>query len=271
MQRQGKTRMRVLLTGAAGHIGGVIIARLADRYDWTLTDLRPPADTRGLPFVPADITEMAALRPLCKEAEIVVHLAAASDPDAVWQDLLPQNIVGAYNLFQAASEAGCRRVVFASSLHVVDGYPQDVLICADAPPSPLNLYGASKAWGEAVAAFYAHQKNLPAICIRLGWVMPRNDRRIIPGFSHLGIVLTHEDLIRLITASIDAPDDLRFGIFHGISNNRRKRLDISNARELLKYDPQDDAFELARRNYPALARQLGGRVKCALRSAISRQ
>lgn len=263
--------MRVLLTGAAGHIGGLIIARLADRYDWTLTDLQPPADTRGLPFVPADITEMAALRPLCKEAETVVHLAATANPDAAWQDLLPPNIVGVYNLFQAASEAGCRRVIFASSLHAVDGYPRDIQIRADAPLNPLNLYGASKAWGEAVAAFYARQKNLSAICLRIGWVMPRNDRRIVPSFSGLDVVLTHEDLIRLITASIDAPDDLRFGIFHGISNNRWERLDIANARELLKYEPQDDAFELAQRNYPAIVRQVGSRVKRVLRSVVSRK
>lgn len=261
----------MLLTGAAGYIGGLIIARLADRYDWILTDLQPPADTRGLPFVPANITEMAALRPLCKEAETVVHLAATANPDAAWQDLLPNNIIGVYNVFQAACEAGCRRVIFASSLHAVDGYPRDTQIRADAPTNPLNLYGATKAWGEAVAAYYARQKNLSAICLRIGWVMPRNDRRIVPGVPHLDIVLTHEDLIRLITASIDAPDDLRFGIFHGISNNRWKRLDIGSARELLKYEPQDDAFELAQRNYPALARQWGGRVKRALRSAISRQ
>jgi hypothetical protein len=101
--------------------------------------------------------------------------------------------------------------------------------------------------------------------------MLRNDRRIVPGFPRLDIVLTYEDLIRLITASIDAPDDLRFGIFHGISNNRRKRLDISNAQELLKYEPQDDAFELARRNYSAIVRQWGGRVKGAWRSVINRK
>lgn len=261
----------MLLTGAGGYIGGLIIACLADRYDWILTDLQSPADTRGLQFVPADITEMAALRPLCKQAETIVHLAAASKPDAVWQDLLQPNIVGVYNLLQAACEAGCRRVIFASSLHVVDGHPKDMQILPEMPVSPVSLYGATKAWGEAVAAFYARQKNLSAICLRIGWVMPRNDRRIVPGFPRLDIVLTHEDLIRLITASIDAPDDLRFGIFHGISNNRRKRLDISSARELLRYEPQDDAFELAQRNNPALARQWGGRVKRALRSAISRQ
>ena len=261
----------MLLTGAAGHLSGLIIARLADRYDWILTDLQTPPDTRGLPFVNADITDLAALRLLCKRVDSIVHLAAMAKPEAVWGDLLQPNIVGVYNLFQAASEAGCRRVIFASSLHAVDGHPRDIQIRPDMPVSPLTLYGATKAWGEAVAAFYAIQKDLPTICLRIGWVMPRNDRRIVPGASHLDFVLTDEDFIRLIIASIDASNDLRFGIFHGISNNRWKRLDISSTRELLKYEPHDDAFAIAKRNYPAIVRQWGGRVKRAVRSLIRKK
>jgi nucleoside-diphosphate-sugar epimerase len=260
--------MRVLLTGAAGYIGGLIIAELADRYDWVLTDLHSPAETHGLPFFPADITDLAALRPLCKEAEIIVHLAALAKPEAALQDLLQPNIVGVYNLFQAASEAGCRRVIFASSAQTVEGYPRDLQIRAEMPISPITLYGATKVWGEALAAYYAHQKNLSAICLRLGWVMSRNDRRLMPGARHLDIILTPEDLIRLITASLDAPDDLRFGIFHGVSNNRWKRLDISDTRAQLKYAPQDDAFTIARRNYPTIVHQWIQRIKRVLKSAL---
>ena len=61
-------------------------------------------------------------------------------------------------------------------------------------------------------------------------------------------MLTYEDLVRLVVASIEAPNDLRFGVFHGVSNNRWKRLDISEARALLGYEPQDDAFALAELN-----------------------
>jgi uronate dehydrogenase len=260
--------MRVLLTGAAGYIGGLVIAKLADRYDWVLTDRKPIADTRGLTFVQADISEIDQLRPLCQNVDTVLHLAAVAQ-DSAWQDLLPNNVVGVYNLFQAASEAGCKRVVFASSIQAVEGYPRDVQIRDDMPVSPLTLYGATKAWGEALAAFYARQKNLSAICLRIGWVMPRHHRYMAPGAPRLDMILTHPDLIRLVVASIDAPDDLRFGIFHGVSNNRWKRLDITGARELLKYEPQDDAFALANRNYPAIAHRWGGRVKRALRSVVS--
>lgn len=256
---------KVLLTGAAGYIGQLLIKHLAHLYDFALTDIRQPANVRGFPFLPADITDLDALRPLCQGIDTVVHLAAASRPNATWEQLLPNNLIGVYNIFQAASEGGCRRVIFPSSIHVVDGYPKDVQVNPHMPVRPLTLYGATKAGGEAMASFYAHQKNLSAICLRIGWVMPRNDHRLRPDFPHLDLVLTHEDLLRLAVASIDAPDDLRFGIFQGISNNRWKRLDMSNTQGLLKYEPQDDAFELAKRNYPAALRRWSGRVRRAVK------
>jgi nucleoside-diphosphate-sugar epimerase len=258
----------VLLTGAAGKIGRLIIERLGDQHEWILTDLQPPADTHGLPFIAADISDLDALRSLCKGVEVVLHLGAMSRPDAAFQDLMQPNIVGIYNLFQAASEAGCRRVIFASSLQVVDGYPNDVQVNSDMPVAPLSLYGATKAWGEAVAAYYVHQKGLSAICLRIGWAMPRNDSRIAPGVNHLDRVITHEDLMRLISASIDASNDIRFGIFHGVSNNRWKRLDISTTRAVLKYEPQDDAFVIAHTNYPGMLRHLAWRIKRKLQSIM---
>ncbi len=261
--------MRVLLTGAAGNLGGLVIQHLAKRYDWILTDLHPPRNTQGLPFIPADITEIDTLRPLCKQVDTIVHLAGDPRPEAAWESLLSKNLIGVYNVFQAASEANCRRVIFASSSFVVDGYPQNIPVPSDAPPNPLTLYGASKAWGEAAAAFYANQKNLSCICLRLGWVIHRDNPGMVPGAPHLDVVLTPEDLIRLIIASLEAPNGLRFGIFNGISNNLLKRLDISSARKVLKYEPQDDAFELAQRNYPNIARHVARRVKRALRSRVS--
>jgi nucleoside-diphosphate-sugar epimerase len=113
------------------------------------------------------------------------------------------------------------------------------------PVRPLNLYGASKAWGEAVACFYADQKNISAICLRFGWVVERESKHIRLDHPYLDIALTYHDLARLVAASIDAPDELRFGVFHGVSNNRWKRLDISDARRLLGYEPEDDAFAIA--------------------------
>jgi nucleoside-diphosphate-sugar epimerase len=239
------TTPRILITGAAGRIGSFLTGYMAGRYDLVLTDIRSPADTHGYPFTEADITDLDAMRALCRGTDVVIHLAADPSMQAPWESLLPRNIIGVYNVFQAAHEAGCRRVIFASSVNAVFGYPPDVQVHTNMPVRPLNLYGASKAWGEAVACFYADQRGLSAICLRFGWVISRDSPALRPNHPYLDIALTYEDLGKLVVASVEAPADLRFAIFHGVSNNRWKRLDISDARRVLGYTPEDDAFVLA--------------------------
>jgi nucleoside-diphosphate-sugar epimerase len=238
-------RTKVLITGAAGRIGSFLTQHLADRYEFVLADVVPPTDLHGHRFIEADIADLEAMRTVCHGIDTVVHLAADPNMEATWDSLLPRNIVGLYNVFQAAHEASCRRVIFASSVNAVFGYPAEVQVHTGMPVRPLNLYGATKCWGEAVACFYADQLDLSAICLRFGWVQSRDSELIGPNHPYLDILLTYHDLAKLVVASIEAPDDLRFGIFHGVSNNRWKRLDISDARERLGYEPEDDAFVLA--------------------------
>jgi len=239
------TRRKVLLTGAAGRIGSFLTGQLAEHYDFVLTDVRAPKATHGFMFVEADIADLEAMRALCPGVDTVVHLAADPSIEATWDSLLPRNIIGVQNVFQAAHEAGCRRVVFASSINAVAGYPDDVQVHTSMPVRPPNLYGATKVWGEALACYYADQHGISAICLRFGWVVSRDSEQLKQRTNLLDRVLTYEDLARLVRASIDAPDNLRFGIFHGVSNNRWKRLDIDDAREKLGYAPEDDAFVLA--------------------------
>lgn len=238
-------KTKVLLTGAAGRIGRVLTGSLQDRYDLVLTDICRPENTRGFPFLQADITDLAAMRSACEQVDVVLHLAADPWAGAPWESLLPNNVIGAYNVFQAAHETGCRRIIFASSINAVCGYPTEVLVSTTAPVRPPNLYGVSKVWGEALARFYADTTGLSCICLRFGWVVSADDAEIRPGNADLRDVLTHGDLARLVVGSFEAPDDLRFGIFHGISNNRHRRFDISDTRKTLGYEPQDDAFVLA--------------------------
>jgi nucleoside-diphosphate-sugar epimerase len=236
---------RVLIKGAAGQVGTFLTGHLAGQYELVLSDLRMPELRHGCSFVQADITELEAMRTLCRDADTVIHLAADYRADAPWESLLPRNIVGTYNVFEAAHQAGCRRVVFTSSVHAVLGYPADLEVRASMPVRPPDLYGATKAWGEALARFYADQKGLSVICLRLGWVIDRARVRCYSDHPEVDLMLTCEDMGRLVVASIEARDELRFGIFHGISDNRRKRFDINDAREQLGYVPQDDAFALA--------------------------
>lgn len=236
---------KILITGAAGEVGRVLTESLQDQYDLVLTDRRQPAALPSLPFLEADITSLETMRTACRGIDVVVHLAADPRIDAPWESLLPNNVVGTYNIFQASQEAGCRRMIFASSINAVCGYPLEVPVSTNMPVRPPNLYGASKVWGEALARFYADTTRLSCICLRFGWIKDANNLSLPPDDIGLQHVLTYGDLVRLVVASIEAPAELRFGVFHGISNNRHRQFDISEAYTVLGYEPKDDAFTLA--------------------------
>ncbi len=241
-------KRRILVTGAAGLVGQLVAARLADRYELVLTDVRPLPQPSALPFTPADLADLDVTRSLCQGTHTVLHLATANDR-APWESLLRSDIVGTYNVFLAAHEAGCQRVVFTSSIHAVNGAPPELVLPACQAAQPITLYGAAKAWGEAAGAFFARRYGYSVICLRLGSVAERTSRRLWPGNPELRQVITYEDLLPLLVAAIEAPPDLRYVVLNGVSANRPTRLDVTETRRVLHYAPRDDAFVLAEQNY----------------------
>ena len=238
---------KVLLTGAAGKIGDFFHNAYADAYDFRLTDIVEPADTKGASFTQADLSQFDAIRTLFDGIDTVVHLGADPSMDAGWESLLPNNVIAAYNVFEAARQAGCRRVVYASSINSVMGYPLDQQVQTSQPVYPINLYGATKCWGEALARYYSAAHGLSSLCLRFGAVQHRDSEWIHWDHQYVDIIQTLDDNARLIAAAVEAGDDVMFGNFHGISDNRYKRLDMTDTKAILNYTPQDDAFELARR------------------------
>jgi nucleoside-diphosphate-sugar epimerase len=166
--------------------------------------------------------------------------------EAPWESLLPNNVIAAYNVFESARQAGCRRVVYASSINAVLGYPLDQQVQTSQPVYPVNLYGATKCWGEALARYYSAAHGLSSLCLRFGAVQDRNSEWIHWDHEYVEIIQTLDDNARLIAAAVEAGDDVQFGNFHGISDNRYKRLDMTDTKEILNYTPLDDAFEMAR-------------------------
>lgn len=235
---------RVLLTGAAGRIGTAFWTGAADRYQFRLADRRTDALSEAVgkhDVIALDVADLAACRVACMDIETVVHLAADPSPAAdFYGSLLDNNIKGVFNIFRAAKDAGCRRVVFASSVHAVVGFPVDVPVAADAPVRPLNMYGVSKCFGEAVAAYFANAEGLSAIAIRIGDYNGNHLRRH-PSLEAFTAYISRRDMNHLLERCIETPD-VPFAIVHGLSNNRFKRMDITSTRAVLNYDPQDDAF-----------------------------
>ena len=236
---------RVLVTGAAGHIGTAFREHAGKRYNLRLADLpgKPISDPAGHEVVALDITSLDSCREACAGMDMVVHLAADPSAEAdFYGSLLDANVKGTYNVFRAAADQGCRRVVFASSIHAVLGYPPDVRARPDSPVRPTNMYGVSKCFGEAVAHYFAATEGLSCIAIRIGafegeWMHDWFSDELRSAF------ISRRDMSHLLERCIETPG-IDFAIVHGISNNRVQRLDLTATRELLDYTPQDDGFEI---------------------------
>ena len=231
---------RVLVTGAAGRIGRAFAEGAPDRFDLRLM-IRPDEALDG--GIEADLGDLPRLKTLCEGIDTVVHLAGDARASAPWTSVLENNIVGTYNLFVAAKSAGCRRVVFASSIHAVSGYAPDVQVGADSPVNPGDLYGVGKCFGEALARYMAEGEGLSAIAVRIGAFMPdgwvSNPERL----DNMDAWVSHRDLVQLLVRCVD-DESLRFAIVNGVSGNRFSRLDPSPARSLLGYAPQDDVAKV---------------------------
>ncbi|MEA2711770.1 MAG: uronate dehydrogenase [Phycisphaerales bacterium] len=245
-------RRKVLVTGAAGNIGSYFAEHSHKNYDLRLM-IRPRDREKKKEtvdkirafgeIVEGELSELDKLKEFCRGVDTVVHLAANPSPNATWESVCSDNITGTYHLFVAAKSAGCRRVIYASSIHAVSGYPSDVQVKTSEPVNPGDLYGVSKCFGEALGRYMAEQENVSAICLRIGAFQPHESAESEKGLAMMDAWVSRRDLNQLIEKCIDN-DTLKFAILHGLSDNRFKRLDISDARELVGYEPQDDLTDV---------------------------
>jgi nucleoside-diphosphate-sugar epimerase len=236
---------KVLITGAAGKIGQLLVRHLKDRYQLVLTDIKEPLESYGFPFTKADISNLEDIRPLFDGVDTVIHLAADYRREAPWESVLPNNVIGTYNAFEAAHQAGCKKMIYASSINSVDGYPDRIQIHTTMSVAPLNLYGASKAWGEALGRFYSDLKGLSVYCLRLGAVISEDSEHLKKSKDPvlLRMVITYRDMLNLFDGCLNTNHS--FVMVHGTSDNVLNRLDISDTKEKLSYAPVDDAFDIA--------------------------
>lgn len=225
----------VLITGAAGGIGTRLRALLKGVYPTLLlSDVAEPADLApDETFIAADLADLAEVERAVAGVDGIIHLGGRSVEDA-WEVIHPANIVGTYNLFEAARRQGVRRVVFASSNHVIGFYGRNRRIDTGVPPRPDSRYGVSKAYGEALGALYADKYGLGVLCIRIGNFddRPIDQRR-------LSIWISPADLVQLMRIGLEHPD-LHYEIVYGASDNERGWWDNGTAFRL-GYRPQSRA------------------------------
>ncbi len=245
-ERESAGPLRVLVTGAGGSIGRYFVESVSMDVEMRLMVHNPDGIEELEEYgevVCGDLLDRKVVRSACEGMQAVLHLAADPSPDADWESLLPSNIESTYNLLAAAVEAGCGKVLYASSIHAISGYPAGVQVKTSDPVNPGDLYGATKCFGEALGRYFSTQKGLAFYALRIGAFQPVEAPLQGKSIAHAHGFVSRRDLQQLIELCLK-DNKLEFAILQALSANTFNRMDISSAEELLGYSPQDDFFEL---------------------------
>ena len=223
----------LLLTGAAGRLGTHLrrglaplcrTLRVSDRAE--IPDLRPNEQA-----VRCDLADAAAVREMTKGVDAIVHFGGAPQ-ETTWETILNSSIVGSYNIYEGARKNGVGRVVYASSVHAIGYHRVEDQIDASAPHRPDSLYGVSKCFVEDLGRLYWDKFGIETVCCRIFSCFDQyTDRRL------LWSMLTYDDCIRLVEASLTAPR-VGHSIVFGTSDNRHRMVDNRLAAHL-GFHPQD--------------------------------
>ena len=230
---------KLVLTGAGGRLGSYLREPLTKLCDTLVsTDIAEDIGALypGESYVQADLADLEAMVALLDGADMVVHFGAAAD-EAPFEQILGPNIIGAYNIWEAAHRNGLRRVVYASSIHAVGMHPKTDFIGTDAPHRPDTFYGLAKCFAEDLASLYWDKRGLESVCLRiLSCAQVSNPRAV-------GSWLSYDDLVQLVQRAIDTPVT-GFSVIYGVSDNDRAPVDNSKA-SFLGYRPKDNAEQFA--------------------------
>ena len=243
---------KVLVTGATGTIGTIVAEDLAGKYDFTFLSRR---EIPKIGFRRLDVArDYDALEKLVAEQDVVVHLAYVEEDETT-----VDNVLMAKNVFRAALAAGNRpRVVAASSIHAVGGYidwgaepyasialrehdrigEMPEMITTERRLLPNGLYGALKCYIEVLGEYYASQ-GLEVVVLRFGGVRTDDTWPDEPGYH--AFWLSRRDCAQIVERAIEAELPGNFCAVFAVSDNRCRVHDISSAREILGYEPRDDA------------------------------
>ena len=244
---------KVLITGMSGLIGGLLKTHLTAKGGYELTALNR-SSVEGVRTFQSDITDIESISPAFDNQDVVVHLAAYIGSQE-WEHQHSVNVVGTYNVFEAARKAGVKRVIFASSGSAIRGFervspykeiaegtyhkvPKDFEMITHEQVRPDALYGATKVWGEALGLHFSAEYNLSVISVPIRVGKKENKPLSMrENASYLG----HEDICNMLRLCIDAPDTIRCETVFAVSNNKWNYRDLTHAKEILGYKPVNSA------------------------------
>jgi uronate dehydrogenase len=230
-----KLYKRILLTGAAGALGSQLRPRLQSHCEvLRLSDIDNLGNAdSGEEVFTAELQDRPAVLKLLEGVDAVVHLGGIST-EHPFDEIVQANIIGAYNLYEAARIHATRRIVFASSNHVTGFYRQDEVVDVTMPVRPDSYYGLSKAFGENLARFYFDRYGIETVCLRIGSSFPEpKDRRMLATW------MSFDDLERLVISCLNSPV-VGYGIIYGMSDNNHVWWDNTHAKHI-GYKPLDSS------------------------------
>jgi NAD+ dependent glucose-6-phosphate dehydrogenase len=232
---------RILVTGASGALGHAVTKGLREHdHDVRGYDLNPSPD-RGDHHV-GNLLDVDALRRATKGRDVIVHLAGVPDRDDFATRLVPNNIVGTHNVFEAARLEGVERVVYASSCRVVGGLDWDQdLIGLDAGLVPGDHYGLTKATGELMGEMYSNRFGLAVLCARLGWFVRNTDEANSVEGIKCGrrIYLSHQDAVRFFSRAVEGQVPAFAAVFVTSRNGDEPLFDPRPAQTVLGFLARD--------------------------------
>ncbi len=254
--------MRIVITGAAGDIGRIATAALADSHDLVLIDRRP---VTGQSSLRADLSIHRLSDPLrprswlqrwpasFEEADVILHLAAKSHPSTSWWRILRHNIKATWNVLEVGARCGVPKIVFASSNWAVNARrlelgdaafePAGPKIGSDEPPRPRTAYGIAKGFGETAGRALVDEGRVHSfVALRIGHCPP--DGRAHVRNAHcrhhwIGI----RDMENLIRASVET-DLAGFHVLYAVSAQPESPFDLTYTKRMLDWDPEEWAEPL---------------------------
>jgi|TARA_Y100000310_G_scaffold140092_1_gene139446 nucleoside-diphosphate-sugar epimerase len=247
-------KRKVLLLGAAGRIGKGFREEYLENKDYQKA-YELILGVHNKKFKDADfevryvsLEDINSLKKALRGIDIVINMAANPDPDAEFGELVQPNLIGAYNVFEAARKSKCSRVIFASSVHAIEGYKKSYKVEGDDSPKPGDLYGATKAFGEALCFTFSSEYNLSCLAIRIGaYTSDERMRTVCYKRKYYRHVISQRDMGQLLHKCIMAPKSAKYGILSGISQNKKGDMDLKFAKKLVGYVPKENIDVLCKK------------------------
>ncbi len=232
----------ILVTGSSGRIGSAVVAELQAR------GLR----VRGFDRTPTPGVSDMVVGTLTNEADVaralagvhtVIHLAATPDDADFLAEIVPNNIVGVYHVFEHAQRVGVKRMIVASSGQVVwyqratGPFPID----ANTQPTPRYWYAAAKLFLEGAGRSFAEKFGIEVIAVRLGWC-PRTPEQVEEIRAEpwaQDVYLSPGDAGRFFACAVQATLPQKFSVMYATSKPKQSLYDLETPRRVLGFEPKE--------------------------------